>query len=72
MGNYAGIDCASTKHDVVVEDPAGEELVGARFAHDEDGVSGLCAALVCFEVELVAIERPEPGPAGRWVRDLHR
>jgi hypothetical protein len=28
MGNYAGIDWASTKHDVLVEDRAGEELVG--------------------------------------------
>ena len=59
MGNCAGIDWASEKHDVLIEDPAGEELLGATFAHDEDGVSGLCAALVCFEVEIVAIERPD-------------
>ena len=59
MGNCAGIDWASEKHDVLIEDPAGEELLAATFAHDEDGVSALCGALVCFEVELVAIERPD-------------
>jgi len=59
MGNCAGIDWGSEKHDVLIEDPAGEELVAATFAHDEDGVSALCAALVCFAVEVVAIERPD-------------
>jgi transposase len=59
MGNCAGIDWASEKHDVLIEDPAGEELLAETFGHDEDGVSALCAALVCFEVEVVAIERPD-------------
>jgi transposase len=59
MGNCAGIDWASEKHDVLIEDQAGEELLGATFSHDEDGVSALLAALECFEVELVAIERPD-------------
>lgn len=59
MGNCAGIDWASTKHDVLIEDPAGQELMAATFAHDEDGVSALCAALLCFEVAVVAIERPD-------------
>jgi hypothetical protein len=59
MGNCAGIDWASEKHDVLVEDPSGGELLAASFADDEDGVSELCAALVCFEVEVVAIERPD-------------
>lgn len=59
MGNCAGIDWASEKHDVLIEDPVGEELLATTFAHDEDGVSALCAALVCFDVELVAIERPD-------------
>ncbi len=59
MGNCAGIDWASEKHDVLIEDPASEELLGATFCHDEDGISALCAALRCFEVEVVAIERPE-------------
>ena len=59
MGNCAGIDWASEKHDVLIEDPVGEELLAETFVHDEDGVSALCAALVCFDVELVAIERPD-------------
>src|SRR5436190_1327597 len=59
MGNYAGIDWASEKHDVLIEDPAGEALLAATFRHDEDGVSALSAALVCFDVEVVAIERPD-------------
>src|ERR1700729_3021716 len=59
MGNCAGIDWASENHDVLIEDPAGEELLGATFSHDEDGVSALCAALGCFDVEVVAIERPD-------------
>jgi transposase len=59
MGNCAGIDWGSEKHDVLIEDPAGEELLAETFVHDEDGVSALCAALVCFDVELVAIERPD-------------
>ena len=59
MGNCAGIDWASEKHDVLIEDPVGEEPLATTFAHDEDGVSALCAALVCFDVELVAIERPD-------------
>jgi hypothetical protein len=59
MGNCVGIDRASEKHDVLIEDPAGTELLAETFAHDEDGVSALCAALQCFEVEVVAIERPE-------------
>jgi transposase len=59
MGNCAGIDWASEKHEVLIEDPAGAELLAETFAHDEDGVSALCAALACFDVELVAIERPD-------------
>ena len=37
MGNCAGIDWASEKHDVLIEDPSGEELLATTFAHDEDG-----------------------------------
>ena len=59
MGNCAGIDWASEKHDVLIEDPAGNELLAATFSHDEDGVSALCGALERFEVEVVAIERPD-------------
>lgn len=35
MGNYAGVDWASEKHDVLICDVAGEELFAATFAHDE-------------------------------------
>jgi transposase len=59
MGNCAGIDWATEKHDVLIEDSDGSELLGATFAHDEDGISALCAALACFEVEVVAIERSD-------------
>jgi transposase len=59
MGNFAGVDWASEKHDLMVEDAAGEQLVGGTFAHDEAGIRGLCAALVRHQVELVAIERPD-------------
>ncbi len=59
MGNRAGIDWATEKHDLLIEDPAGEALLAATFAHDEAGITGLCAALVRHEVELVAIERPD-------------
>jgi Transposase len=59
MGNCAGIDWASDKHDVLIKDPAGAELLAETFVHSEDGFSGLCAALACFEVEVVAIERPD-------------
>jgi len=59
MGNYAGVDWASQKHDVVVQDEAGEELLAASFAHDEKGLRSLCRALVRMKVTLVAIERPD-------------
>ena len=59
MGNCAGIDWASEKHDVLIEDAAGDQLLAATFAHDEDGISALCAALACFDVEVVAMERPD-------------
>ncbi|MGI8712214.1 MAG: IS110 family transposase [Solirubrobacteraceae bacterium] len=50
MGNCAGIDWASEKHDVLIEDPAGGELLATTFGNSEDGISALCAALACFEV----------------------
>jgi hypothetical protein len=39
MGNCAGVDWASEKHDVRVSDEAGEELLSASFAHDEAGLA---------------------------------
>jgi transposase len=59
MGNYAGVDWAADKHDVLVCDEAGEELVAATFAHDEKGLRALCRVLVRLKVQLVAIERPD-------------
>ena len=59
MGNYAGVDWASEKHDVLICDEAGEELLAATFAHDEAGLTGLCRALERASVELVAVERPD-------------
>src|SRR5450755_539544 len=59
VGNCAGIDWASEKHDVLIADDAGNALLGETFAHDETGITALCDALVCFEVEVVAIERPD-------------
>jgi hypothetical protein len=68
MGNCAGIDWASEKHDVLIADETGNELLGATFAHDESGIGALCAALVRFEVEVVAIERRGETPATRRPR----
>ena len=46
MGNYAGVDWASEKHDVFVQNEVGEELLAATFPHDEAGC-GRCAASSC-------------------------
>ena len=59
MRSYAGVDWASEKHDVLIEDETGEELFAGSFAHDEAGVRSLCRTLVRMKVELVAIERPD-------------
>jgi transposase len=58
-GRYAGIDWASERHEVLVGDQAGAELLSATYAHDERGVSALCRMLVRMGVVLVAIERPD-------------
>jgi len=57
--SFAGVDWASEKHDVVVQNAAGEELLAASFAHDEAGLRSLCRQLVRLNVQLVAIERPD-------------
>jgi transposase len=57
--NYAGVDWASEKHDVLIADETGEELLAATFAHDEAGLRSLCRTLVRYKVALVAIERPD-------------
>jgi transposase len=56
---YAGIDWASDKHDVLVADETGTEVLAATYAHDENGLSALCRVLLRLEVVLVAIERPD-------------
>ena len=77
MGNYAGVDWASEKHDVLVADAAGERLLSATFAHDEPGLRSLCRTLVRLEVKLVAIERPDGLlverllDVGLWILPLH-
>ncbi len=58
-GRYAGIDWASEKHDVLVADETGAELLTATYAHDEKGLTALCRMLVRMGVVLVAIERPD-------------
>ena len=57
MGSYAGIDWASEKHDVLIADEDGGQLLAETFMHDEQGIAALCDALSCFEVDVVAIER---------------
>jgi transposase len=59
MGNRAGVDWASEKHDVRVCNAAGDQLLAATFAHDEDGLRSLCRVLMQMKVELVAVERPD-------------
>jgi transposase len=56
---YAGIDWASETHDVLVADEDGDEVLVARYAHDEKGLTALCRMLVRLEVVLVAVERPD-------------
>lgn len=59
MGRYAGVDWASEKHDVLVQDDAGQQVFSGTFAHDERGIKSLCQTLARLEVERVAIERPD-------------
>jgi transposase len=56
---YAGLDWASDKHDVLVEEANGEQVLATTFSHDERGIGALCGTLVRLGVALVAIERPD-------------
>ena len=47
------------KHDVLVADETGTEVLAGTYAHDERGLSARCRVLVRLEVVLVAIERPD-------------
>src|SRR5512135_1895078 len=53
------MDWASEKHDVVVQNEAGDENLAASFPHDEKGLRSLCRTLVRIEVTLIPIERPD-------------
>jgi hypothetical protein len=45
MGNHPVVEWASEKHEVLVCEAAGEELVDATFAHDERALWPPCRAL---------------------------
>lgn len=55
----AGIDWAKDYHAICVLDAKGRRVFEGRFAHEEDGLVGLCRGLVRMGVKRVAIERPE-------------
>src|SRR5215831_2964773 len=59
MGNYAGVDWAADKHDVLVAAERGEELLATTFVDDEKELRSLCRQLLRLKVQLVAIERPD-------------
>lgn len=59
MGNTAGVDWASEKHDVLVVDETGERLVHRPVKHDEAGIEELLDLLVRYRVDRVGIERPD-------------
>ncbi len=56
---YAGVDWASDKHDVLIEEANGEQVLATTLTHDERGIGALCGTLVRLGVVLVAIERPD-------------
>jgi transposase len=57
---YAGgVDWASDKHDVLVQEVSGDEVLALTFTHDERGLRALCSTLARLGVALVAIERPD-------------
>jgi hypothetical protein len=59
MQTVAGVDWASEKHDVLIEDLDGARLWAGEVTHDEEGISELCRALLAAGVIRVAIERPD-------------
>jgi transposase len=58
-GAVAGVDWAKDTHEVLIADADGERLWAATVTHDEAGVTKLCSALRSFNVQRVAIERPD-------------
>ena len=65
MGRYAGVDWAAEKHDVLVADEAGEQLLAATFAHDEQGLRALCCQA---SREFPRCDHENSPPSGRPVR----
>ncbi|MCA1698863.1 MAG: IS110 family transposase, partial [Actinobacteria bacterium] len=59
VGACAGVDWASDKHDVLVQDEAGRALAELTVGHDERGLAELCETLVGLGVCRVALERPD-------------
>jgi transposase len=59
MGACAGVDWASDKHDLLIADDTGSQLLAATFAHTEAGITRLCRTLIDHGVQRVAIERPD-------------
>lgn len=59
MQTVAGVDWASEKHDVLVEDLDGVRVWAGEVAHDEQGITELCATLLAAGVVGVAVERPD-------------
>jgi transposase len=55
----AGLDWAKDVHRVCVLDGVGRRLLERGFAHTEQGLGDLCAALAEYAVVRVALERPE-------------
>ena len=58
-GAVAGVDWAKDTHEVLIADVDGERLWAATVNHDEAGLTRLCATLRSFDVQRVAIERPD-------------
>jgi transposase len=59
VSNYAGIDWATEKHDVLVVDEDGRRVCEQTVSHSEAGLGELCELLTGFDVERVAVERPD-------------
>jgi transposase len=59
MQTVAGVDWASEKHDVLIEDLDGIRVWAGEVAHDEQGISELCRVLLAAGVIRVAVERPD-------------
>jgi transposase len=58
-GAVAGVDWAKDAHEVLISDMNGDRLWASTVTHDEAGLTKLCSALRSFDVQRVAIERPD-------------